>query len=74
MNSICVPLNDPHMPREIDKKKKKDQIRNRIQLKGFQGTGKDLAVNNIENILTYGTMEEAHEEARIMKIIQLPNK
>ena len=52
---------------KIDKKKKKEQIRNRIQIKGFQGTGKDLAVTNIENILTYGSMEEAHEEARIMK-------
>ena len=52
---------------KIDKKKKKDQIRNRIQVKGFHGTGKELAVNNIENILTYGTVEEAHEEAKIMK-------
>ena len=52
---------------KIDRKKKKDQIRNRIQLKGFQGTGKDLAVQNIENILTFGLIKEAHEEARIMK-------
>ena len=41
---------------KIYKKKKKDQIRNRIQLKGFHGTGKDLAVKNIENIMTYGTV------------------
>ena len=58
---------------KIDKKKKKDQIRKKIQLKGFQGTRKDLAVNNIANILTYGTKKHMKRQG-LWKIIQLTNK